>query len=152
MKKVKILLLFFIILIITGCNKYIENQSIENDGTKVIIIGHYTKPKSINNENTIIVDRHGREYLEFIVEGVISDFELVGLEWDDAENALKEKDVLTELGKLENKTVIIKTFLPEGIPFEKIKWKSTAGNSYDYIIAEYSLVGECENYLELNIE
>jgi hypothetical protein len=39
-----------------------------------------------------------------------------------------------------------------GIPSEKIKWKSENGKNYDYIIREYSLDGESENYSELNIE
>ena len=62
--------------------------------------------------------------------------------------------LLTELGRLKNRTVTIKTSLPEGIPFEKTKWKSENGEKYKYISADYSLNGQTKLfgiYCELGV-
>jgi hypothetical protein len=53
-----------------------------------------------------------------------------------------EKDTLNKFDKLTNQIIVISTYIPEGIPSEKIRWKSVNGKAYEYIIQEYSLDDE----------
>ncbi len=57
---------------------------------------------------------------------------------------MKEKEVVKRFEKLKDQIVVIKTYQPEGIPSEKIKWKSRSGKAYEYVISEKSL-GDIDN-------
>lgn len=113
---------------------------------EVIIKASYEKPLSLEDKNTLQLDglQEGKEYIEVIVVGEISDFELISLSWDDGKNELVEKDTVKSIKKIENQTLVIKTYQPEGIPAEKLKWKSKTGNTYEYIINDKSL-GDADN-------
>jgi len=67
------------------------------------------------------------EYIEVIIEGTIKNFQHVELECDNETKELAEKRVIHHVDRLENQTVVIKTYMPEGIPQEKITWKSPSG-------------------------
>jgi len=54
--------------------------------------------------------------------------------------------------RLQNQTIVIKTYMPEGIPFEKVKWQSKSGKEYELIIAENSLDGMTENTWEFILD
>jgi len=108
---------------------------------EVIIKASYEKPLSLENKNTIILDGllKGEEYIEVIVTGEIFNFEQIALEWDENKSELIEKKIVKSIEKIENQTLVIKTYQAEGIPTEKIKWKSKTGNTYEYVINEKSL-------------
>ena len=40
------------------------------------------------------------------------------------------------IDKLTNQIIVIKTYVPDGIPCEKIKWQSISGKNYECIMAE----------------
>ncbi len=113
---------------------------------EVIIKATYEKPLSLKNKNTILLDGviEGEEYIEVIIKGEIFDFEQATLNWDESVNGLKEKEVVKRFEKLKDQIVVIKTYQPEGIPSEKIKWKSRSGKAYEYVISEKSL-GDIDN-------
>jgi len=108
---------------------------------EVIIKASYEKPLSLEDKNTIILDGllKGEEYIEVIVTGQIFNFEQIALVWDENKSELIEKETVKSIEKIENQTVVIKTYQAEGIPTEKIKWKSKTGKIYEYIINEKSL-------------
>lgn len=111
--------------------------------SKVTINGYCEEPISLKEQETIIL--YGfldGEFIEFIVEGEIKDFEYVELNWDEEKSDLVEKRVINRFDKLINQRIVIKTYMPEGIPSEKIRWESVTGKIYEFIIAEYNLKGE----------
>lgn len=114
--------------------------------TKVIIKGYYVAPASLQNEDTIIIDGISKgEFVEIVVEGEIANFEHISLKWDDENSVLEDAEILNKFDRLVNQTIVIRTYMPCGIPFEKIRWQSTSGKMYEYIISEE---GEKENYWE----
>ncbi|PKM49762.1 MAG: hypothetical protein CVV02_14225 [Firmicutes bacterium HGW-Firmicutes-7] len=113
-----------------------ENSS-ELDNTTVEISGYYSEPQSINNPDTLVLESGvGGEYVEVIIAGEIYDFELISLIWDDEKNILVEDELIKYFDKVSNQIIIIKTHMPEGIPVEKMKWKSSSGKAYEFIIRE----------------
>jgi|BioPla2DNA2_1021312.scaffolds.fasta_scaffold16465_3 hypothetical protein len=131
-------------------DSYVSDNRDEGIQEEVIIKALYEKPLSLKDENTVFLEglAEGEEYIEMTVRGEIFDFEQVKLEWD--ENDIKEKETVRKIEKLKDQTIVIKTYQPEGIPVEKIKWKSRSGKTYEYIISEKSL-GDSDNSIT-NIE
>ena len=144
MKKVIILSLLIMILLL-GCNDVnpSDTESENMEASDVIINTYYEEPLSLANDETIILKGlSDGEFVEVIVKGEISDFELIELKWDEEKNDVVEAGVIHSLNQIKDKTIVIKTYAPEGIPFEKIKWKTLDGEIHEYIIAEYNLRGE----------
>jgi len=109
----------------------------DTKASKVTIRGYYEEPESIHAKETIILKGVlAGEYIEVKIEGTIEDFELVRLEWDDLKNDLVEKEVIHRIEKLNDQTLVIKTYMPEGIPSEKLKWESLSGKQYEFIVSE----------------
>lgn len=75
------------------------------------------------------------EYLRAEVIGSIYDFQLIKLEWNDETNKFTEGKVLEELEEVRNKTIYIETYLPCGMPTEKIKWKDATGKTHEFILS-----------------
>jgi hypothetical protein len=63
---------------------------------------------------------------------------------------LIETEILNKFEQLSNQTLIIKTYIPEGIPIEKVKWKSLSGNEYEFIIGEDGREGGLQEVFNLN--
>ncbi len=150
-----IMLLVILAISFSGCKGELTTNkadskrptnSASNTQEEVIIKASYEKPLSLTNKNTIFLDGllKGEEYIEVIVKGEIFDFEQIALIWDENKNESKEKETVKRIEKLANQTIVIKTYQPEGIPSEKIKWKSRTGKAYEYIICESSL-GDTDN-------
>jgi len=119
---------------------FIILETNDNDGSKVIIKGYYDEPFSLNDKDTIVL--HGLnqgEFIEFIVKGEIRNFKHLELKWDETKDELVEKRIINQLDRVSNQTIVIKTYMPEGIPSEKIKWESASGKPYEFLIAEYNL-------------
>ena len=111
-----------------------------NIKSKVVINTYHEEPTSLKDKNTIILDGLMKgEFVEIVVDGEIKDFKHVELKWDDKQNTLIETRIINKFDKLTNQTVVIKTYLPEGIPSEKIKWDTISGKSFEFIIAENDL-------------
>jgi hypothetical protein len=101
----------------------------------VKLTGHYKAPANLNNENvTFLKGINDGEYLEIIIEGTIYDFEhlRLGFEGEGDDFRIIETGLLNKLGTLTDQIVIIETYLPEGIPSERIKWKGGDGTVYEY--------------------
>lgn len=117
-----------------------SNSSTANKKSSVIIKGYYDEPASIKDKNTIILEGVSKgEYIEIIIQGEVQDFQHIKVEWDTGKNDLVEKGIINKFENLKNKTIVIKTYMPEGIPSEKVKWKSVTGKVYEYIIKDNSL-------------
>ena len=103
----------------------------------VTIRGHHIEPESLTNKNTILLKgRQDGEFVEVVVLGTIFDFQLIRMEWDDNQASLIEKEVIHQISEVKNNTVVIETYMPEGIPSEKITWESITGKKYEFIICE----------------
>jgi hypothetical protein len=134
--KRRIFFLGILLLLVVGCsvNDNLKGKIIEN---KVTIKGFYEEPESLKNKQTIVINGVSEgEFVEIVVEGEIIDFEHIKIEWDANQNSIKEKETLKRFDKLINQTLIIKTYMPEGIPSERVKWKSASGKAYEYTIQE----------------
>ncbi|WP_113673152.1 hypothetical protein [Vallitalea guaymasensis] len=75
------------------------------------------------------------EYFKAEVIGSIYDFQLIELKWNDETDKLDEVRVIDELEKVRNQAVYIETYLPCGIPSEKIKWKDSKGDTHEIYLA-----------------
>jgi hypothetical protein len=131
-------ILVIILLLVVGCsnNNNSANKTLENI---VTIKGYYEEPESLKDKQTIIINGvSAGEFVEIVIDGEITDFEHVKLEWDEKQSILLEKETLKRFDKLTNQTLVIKTYMPEGIPSEKVKWNSLSGKTYEYTIKEYS--------------
>jgi len=51
------------------------------------------------------------------------------------EDKFEEGRTISKLTNLRNCIIFIKTNVPEGIPFEKIKWKGATSKVYEYLIS-----------------
>ena len=122
------------------------SSNLSNVKEEVTIKAYYEKPSSLTNKETILLEglQDGEEYIEVIVNGDIFDFEQIALIWDENKNELVEKETVKSIEKVANQTLVIKTYQPEGIPSEKIKWKSRTGQVYEYIIQQDG-TGEAAN-------
>lgn len=136
----------------TSSNSFISGAENNTQG-KVVIKVSYEKPISLKNKSTIFLDGvlKGDEYIEVIVRGKIFDFEQVELMSNQFENGLKEKATVKSIKKIENNTLIIKTKQSEWIPAEKIKWKSSSGKTYEYVIYDRLLEHIEDNTIEFEI-
>lgn len=95
-------------------------------------------PKSLEESNTISIKGllEGEEYVEIVIKGEITDFEHIEIAWDEKTSTLVEKSVLEKFNSVKDQTIIIKTYLPDGIPSEKIKWRDQEGITSEYILKE----------------
>lgn len=103
----------------------------------VTIVGTYNKPISFSN-NRIIKwqsDSYG-EYVEIVVHGKIFDFEVIQVEMTNG--SLVELSQKYFIKEVENNSIVLSTVLVEGIPSEKIKWKDSKANEYEYFINDYN--------------
>jgi len=129
-------MIFLQVIGITSCKQ--QSGLITNDITTTVqISGYYSEPQSLNSLDTLILESGASgEYVEIIIDGEIYEFEFLSLVWNDEEKILVEDKLIKYFDKLNSKVIVIKTYLPEGIPLEKIKWKSSSGKSYEFIIRE----------------
>jgi len=125
-----------------------NNSNIEDLDTVIDIFTYYDMPEFISDKDMIILGGvSSGEYIEFIVKGEIFNFEHIKLDWDNKKNNLIEKEVLNSIEFLSNQTIIINTFMPEGIPLEKIKWQSKDEKFYEFLIKEYNCEGNKNKYI-----
>ncbi len=155
-------LLLAIMLLMGSCTAVDSNQhNRSNDNeiqegkvkSTVIIKGYYDKPSSIEDKDTIVLEGLSEgEFIEIIVKGKIEKFQHIRLEWNDYKNDLVEKETINKLDQIKNQTIVIKTYMPEGMPSEKIKWSSLSGKEYEFIVVENSLGDKNENVWEFELE
>jgi hypothetical protein len=159
---IKIIYLLIIVFWLIGCtnneaSNFVEraatsNQN-QNDKSKLIIKGYYSEPESIKNKETVIIEGLSKgEFIEISIQGEIKDFEHVRIEWNETKKDLVEKETLNKFDKLTNQIIVINTYMPEGIPSEKIKWKSINGKVYEYIIQENNLSDDSNKEQTFNLE
>lgn len=115
--------------------KYVFFNETNIPAQSVIIVGE-------NNDN--IVEEYEEiqinglgtgEYFKAEIVGSIYDFQLVKLQWNDDTEKLEEVSVIHELEEVRNQTIYIETYLPCGIPQEKIKWEDSKGNQHEVFMA-----------------
>ncbi|HBW36642.1 hypothetical protein [Desulfosporosinus sp. BICA1-9] len=124
-----------------GNNIFESKEDIQNGiKSNVAIKTYYEEPASLKDKNTVILNGLLKgEFVEVVVEGEIKDFKHVELKWDDRQSELIETRVINKFETLTNKTIVIQTYLPDGIPSEKIEWKTISGKVNEFIIAESNL-------------
>ena len=152
-KKYAMIFILFITIVMTGCNNNeIVNEDVDNQKSKVTIEGYYNEPNSLMDKETILLEGlQTGEFLEIIIYGEIKNFEHIRVEYDDETNTFKEVEVLNSYDELSNKTIVIKTYMPEGIPSELIKWESNLGEDYQFYIREIDLSDNAVRILEFNM-
>lgn len=97
----------------------------------VSIVGYNSDSIVENYEEVWIKGLGDGEYFKVEVIGSIYDFQLIKLEWNDESKKFKEVKVIHELDEVRNQTVYIETYLPCGMPSEKIKWKDSEGHIHE---------------------
>lgn len=100
----------------------------------VSIIGSNIDNLVENYEELRIKGLGSGEYLKAEVIGSIHDFQLIEVGWDEKTNKLVEVKVIHELDEIRNQTIYIETYLPCGIPCEKIKWKDSQGDTHEILL------------------
>ena len=166
----KSIILALVVFLISGCGTSKISSNTSNEKPKVsapkesqtdlssnkatmIITNHEQQPESIKNKSTIVLgESSATEYVELIIQGGIKDFEYVTLEWDENYEKSTDKSVINKMPELKDTTVVIRTVLPEGIPQEKIKWKSLSGKDYEYVISAKGLDGIEGNAKIINMQ
>ncbi len=120
-----------------------ENKSVSKSEENIVLIRqYYKKPLATQNKNSMILKGvSGGEFIEIKIQGFIKDFEHIELEMGN-DGGLYEIKTLNKFEHLSNQTLIINSVIPEGIPMEKIKWKSLSDKEYEYMIAENGKDGQ----------
>jgi len=165
---ISIIIILFILLVLVSCGKIPESSQTSSDTTQtssnatqvktnekttVTITEYYEEPQSIKDKSAMILgDLSSSEYVEMIVQGKITDFQLINVEFDSTNNVLIEKEITKQIADLENATIVLRTSLPEGIPVEKIKWKSATGKVYEYLIVDYGMADKNNMKQIFNLE
>lgn len=150
---IKVVILLYLSLVLVGCgttdkvgtepSKSGASQTAAQKKPSVTINCYYDEPAGFSDKNAIIIAGELKnEYIEIIIQGTVKEFEYLAVDFDAEKNDFIETGLKAKYSSLENKTVFIKTNLPEGIPSEKIKWKSEQGKEYEYIIRDYGLADE----------
>lgn len=119
-----------------GFHYMITNKEHAIYTVNIIVLGDETY---IGNETyeTLALDAPGTgELLKLQVVGTIYDFQVIELEWDASINDLKDVEVLKEVPKITNTTILLETYLACGIPSGKVKWKDAAGKTYEYHLSQ----------------
>lgn len=130
-----------------------SSQTAAQKKPSVTINCYYEEPAGFSDENAIVIAGELRnEYVEIIIQGKVNEFEYLEVEFDADKNEFIEKGLKAKYSSLENKTLYIKTNLPEGIPSEKIKWKNEQGKEYEYIIRDYGLADEKDTQQIFDLE
>ncbi len=88
------------------------------------------------------------EYLEMRVSGTIYDVEHVVLAWDEETNSLVEIEVLNRIELIRDGSLLLKTYFPEGIPREKIRWYDAEGKLYRHLVQEAGIGDRVWTYRE----
>ncbi|QLG45903.1 hypothetical protein [Costertonia aggregata] len=150
--KLRIIVLYAIVSFLTGNLIYAQTESkpvSKSEENIVIIKQYYKKPPSTQKKNSILLKGVSEgEFIEIKIQGLIKDFEHIKLEMGN-DGDLYEIKTLNKFEQLSNQTLIIKSVIPEGIPMEKIKWKSLSDKEYEYIIAENGKDGQ---QMKFNLE
>ncbi len=143
--KLRIIILYTVISFLTGnlINAQIESKSVSKPEENIVIIKqYYHKPTSAQNKNSILLNGVSEgEFIEIKIQGILKCFEHIKLEIR-IDGDLHEIKTLNKFEQLSNQILIINSVIPEGIPMEKIKWKSLSGKEYEYIIARNGKDGQ----------
>ncbi len=155
---IKVVILLYLSLFLVSCGTTdkvgsepsksgasMSSQTAAQKKPSVTINCYYEEPAGYGDKNAIVLgDVLKNHYVEIIIQGKVKEFEYLEVEFDAEKNKLIETGLKAKYTSLDNKTVYIKTDLPEGIPSEKIKWKSEQGKEYEYIIRDYGLADEID--------
>lgn len=147
-KTIIISLILIISLVTVGCNNNNSNLSKE-DNIKVTIEGHYMEPISLSDNETIVLEGlQIGEFVEFIVYGEIKNFKHMKIAYNSDGDSFSEVKELNSYDVLSDQTIVIKTYMPEGIPSELIKWESMDGEIFEFYISDYDLSRDSVKILE----
>lgn len=106
-------------------------------------VNQHIYPYELNNPVIIdfkTVDNSESIYIDVI--GEISDFTISVLEFDNETFDTRVGDQLYYLESVKDNTLVIKTTLPEGMPYEVITWKNNEGKLFRYNIQQSGIGGE----------
>jgi hypothetical protein len=157
-KSILVLLFVFLGLIVHNGEVYALEENDSTKGKELKIVGiegdeikYILKDSTIPAESVSIIGSHinnlvenyeeinlkgigSGEFFKAEVIGSIYDFQLVTTEFNKEKGVFIEKEILHEIKEIRNKTVYIETYLPCGIPSEKIKWKNHNGKPYEVLL------------------
>ncbi|MFZ5967834.1 MAG: hypothetical protein ACOYVK_11760 [Bacillota bacterium] len=101
----------------------------------ISIIGNNTEGLVESYDKVKLNGLGSGETLEIQVIGSIYNFQLLEVKYDKERNAFVESRVLYNLEEVRNQSVIIETYLPEGMPVEKIKWTDEKGDIHEDLLS-----------------
>jgi len=95
------------------------------------------KPPSLKKANTVLLKgiADAELYVEFVIKGEIFDFKQIELAFNSKTAETFDKRTVKTISYLKDQTVVIHTVEPEGIPIERVTWKSKTGRVYEYTIS-----------------
>ena len=118
----------------TGKKIFEESKTINGQESKVTVYHYYQKPQSLINETATFYKGFSEgEYLEFVFLGKFSKLDHIQLEFEDD---YTEIEILKNFENLENTTIVVETYLTEGIAFKKFKWTYLNGEEGSLLAAE----------------
>jgi len=129
--KIKLIFAISILLCLTAAPIFSEVSELPG----VSIRAYHSEPFSMARPETdILWGPASGEFLELTIDGTILNLRhfLIELDWNTGE--LSEADIINQLYKVENSVIVISTYLPDGIPSEKLTWSDDAGNQYEFIL------------------
>ena len=96
---------------------------------------YHSEPFSMARPETdILWGPHEGEFLELTIKGEIRNFRhsIGKFDWESEE--IKDEVTINHLYRVKDSVIVISTFLPVGIPVEKLDWSDLDGNQYEFII------------------
>lgn len=111
--------------------------------SQVIINEHYSYPDELEISETIQWNTNSSsEYISFKVQGEIIDFTVSVANFDNETFEMSQGEQLYYIEKVSNRTILLKTGIPEGIPYEMITWKNSQGKEFRKFIQSSGMGGE----------
>lgn len=120
-----------------GTIQYKSTPIFHNDSLhQVIIKVYYKKPVTKIDDKTVFFKGvSSGEYLEIIIKGEITNFKVSEIKFNNNLTFDIIKNI-KEFPSLKNQTIFIETYLPEGIPSEKLTWIDINGKIQTWLIGQ----------------
>lgn len=137
-----ILLLSGLLILPVSAQKASTSQSTNYPQTLVKLSPCYKRPASVGHPNTLHIQGLGYgEYIELKVTGTIQNVHLVQLVYNEENDTFEEFITLATVPTVHNQSLVISTYIPCGMPQEKLIWESLSGIQDSFLIAEDGKTG-----------
>lgn len=95
---------------------------------QVTVTESFVKPESYDNAEIIEwKTTYNQDFVELKVEGTITNFRIFQLGYDEETFDIFESELLLQLDEISDTTIILRTSIPEGMPYEAVRWVNSSG-------------------------